>query len=231
MKHPIMLRFSRLKWLALTGALAALLPSLARGQIVLNEILASNQSIAPLANFPNYFPDYVELYNTTTSDIDLAAGQWSLSPKKTPDPLNFKDHFFFPSSAIIRANSHLLIFFDNQTNFPGIHTTFTVNGTNTTFTLKNSDATVQLFKDNKLTLVDSNRFGLQIPDYSIGRVPNGTGTWQLTQPTTARTNVAATLAMPTHLKINEWMAKDLPNSDWFEVYNLEIGRASCRERV
>ena len=75
MKHSITLRFSKVKWLALTGALAACLPSVARSQIFLNEILANNQSIAPLTNFPNYFPDYVELYNTSTSNINLAAGQ------------------------------------------------------------------------------------------------------------------------------------------------------------
>ena len=206
----------RLIW---SMALAILLPGVAHGQIVLNEILADNQAIAPLTNFPNYFPDYVELYNTTSSDIDLAAGRWSLSTKKTPDPLNFKDHFFFPPGAVIRANSHLLVFFDDKTTFPGIHTTFTVNGTNTTFSLKSSGDEVLLFKNNKTTLVDSNGFGLQIPDHSIGRVPSATGVWQLTQPTPARMNVAAPLADPANLNINEWMANDLPNSDWFEVYN------------
>ena len=211
--------FSRLSLWVFSVVLSFLLIGRAHGQIVINEILANNQSTAPLAQFPSYSPDYVELYNTTGSDIGLATGQWSLSTKRNPDPLNFKDHFLFPSGTIIRAGGYLLVFFDNKTNFPGIHTAATVNGTNITFALKASGDEVLLFKNNKATLVDSNMFGLQIPDRSIGRVPNATGGWQLTEPTPLKTNVAAVLADPAGLKINEWMANDLPKSDWFEVYN------------
>lgn len=61
--------------------------------IVINELLASNSTNAPLAAYPDYFPDYVELYNTTTNDIRLGptnsgpSGNWIISTKKNPSPL------------------------------------------------------------------------------------------------------------------------------------------------
>src|SRR5689334_4251289 len=60
-------------WCLFLGVLA---PGIARAQgteptdIVINEVLAVNNTIAPLADFPDYFPDYVELYNPTENDMD-----------------------------------------------------------------------------------------------------------------------------------------------------------------
>jgi hypothetical protein len=64
-------------------------------------------------------------------------------------------------------------------------------------------------------------FGLQLEDRSIGRVPNGTGPWQLTQPTLGTANETQPTALPVNLKINEWMAVPAQGDDWFELYNPE----------
>ena len=63
--------------------LAAMLPIAARSQdVVINEIMAANATIAPLTSSTNYQPDYVELYNRTASPINLNAGGWAISDKR-----------------------------------------------------------------------------------------------------------------------------------------------------
>ena len=222
-------------WLFQLTVLTLLLPALVRGQeIVINEVMADNQSIAPLLDFPDYFPDYVELYNRSARDINLAAEGWSLSTKKNPGfaPFfDFKDFFYFPPGLVFSADSYLLIFFDNKTNFPGIHTTFKVHGTNVDFSLKRTGDDVLLFKGS--SLVDSNFFGVQVPDLAVGRVPDGSGPFTLIipspygftpssgaldfQPNTPFTN----FGNPFALKINEWLSTNSAgaNKDWFEIYN------------
>src|SRR5436190_12771164 len=105
-------------------------------EITINEILADNQTIAPMDAYPDYFPDYVELHNNAGRDVNLAAEGWSLTTKKAPLATDFKDHYYFPPGTILPVDSSLLVFFDNKTNFPGLHTTWTTGGTNVTLTLK-----------------------------------------------------------------------------------------------
>src|SRR5207249_7729709 len=194
-----------------------------------------NQSIAPLVDFPDYFPDYVELYNASSRDIDLVAENWSLSTKKAPvffPSINFKDFFYFPPGTILPADSYLLLFFDDKTNFPGIHTTFTKGGTNVTFGLKRTGDDLWLFRGS--SAVDSNFFGVQVPDLSIGRVPDGlSGSFTLTYPSPYGV-MPSSLGLPAQpntpytnfgnqftLRINEWLATNSAgaNKDWFEIYN------------
>src|SRR5688572_13943087 len=121
----------------LLALLAVMLPGIARSQdIVINEIMASNASVAPVSTNSTYFPDYVELYNRTANSIDLNAGGWAISDKREPKANDFKDFYLFPLGTSIPAGGRLLVFFDDKTNNAGIHTTYTVNGTNVTFTLR-----------------------------------------------------------------------------------------------
>ena len=217
--------------------------------IVINEVLASNSKHAPLAAYPDYFPDYIEIYNSTASDIRLGptnagpSGNWILSTKKNPDPANQAEFFRFPAGSMIPADSYLLIFMDDQTNFPGIHTTFIAYGTNkTTLTLGRTGGRVKLYNlnlpdtfafDFSDQLVDTIEFGHQIPNLSLGRVPEFTGNFTLTRPTPAGGTIPYTantpypfMSAPTSsnqftLKINEWMATNSVgwDQDWLEVYN------------
>ena len=238
-------RFSNAIMLAL---LALMLPLMVKSQdVVINEIMASNASIAPRTNNPNYQPDYIELYNRTANEIDLGAGNWAVSDKRNPESDNFKDFYRFPLGTTISANGYLLVFFDDRTTNGGIHTTYTVGGTNVTFTLRAGGDWVWLVKglnpslpgSANFTVVDSLEFGPQITDLAVGRVPDGetnSTAWTLTLPSPNggglpfSTNVpTAFLPPPTAstdltLKINEWLAFNLTgsgktNDDWFEIYN------------
>ncbi len=197
----------------------------ARAQVVFNEIMADNASTVVVDNpdFTDYFPDYVELYNTSGSAIDLGAGRWSL----TDQPLLADSvKYVFPAGAVIPSNGYLLVFFDDKTNNPGLHTGFG---------LSSSGEELRLYKNGGGVLIASNTFGIQVSDYSIGRVPDGTGDFVLNLPTPVggslpfRTNEPAFVdssldTLRNSLRINEWLAFNLSgsgntNDDWFELYN------------
>jgi hypothetical protein len=192
------------------------LASAARAQVVINEIMADNRSIAPLDRYPDYFSDYLELYNTSANDVSLAG--WTL----TDDPLTNK--FRFPTDTVIRGHGYLLVFCDNETGVPErLHTGFGLN---------NKGDRIILRKDDGVTDVEAHEFGLQVQDYSLGRVPDFTGPFQLNFPTPRggnlppRPNRAVPLGSQFSLRLNEWLAfavgnNGQTNSDWFEVYNTE----------
>ena len=233
-------------------SLVLLLPFTGRGaDIVINEVMASNSSIAPLADQPDYFPDFVELYNNSGREIDLVTERWAISTKANPDwgPVffDFKDFFLFPpGTPTFPTNSYLLVYFDNATNFPGIHTTFTKGGTNVTFTLSRNGESLKLYRgftplvNPTSFVVDSVMFGFQLPTNSIGRVPDFTGDFTLTVPTPCGgtipclSNIAAPFVpapvssnMLT-LKMNEWLATNSAgwDKDWLEIYNPDTNVVS-----
>ena len=90
------------------------------------------------------------------------------------------------------------------------------SGLHTGFTLDASWENVFLY-DLATNRVDAIALGLQIADYSVGRVA---GQWVLTTPTTNAPNVATATAPQSSLSINEWLANSLTGqSDWLELYN------------
>ena len=175
--------------------------------VVLNEVMANNQSVT---NADGSITDWVELYNPSDTDSSLA--DLSLS-----DDSSTPRRWVFPPDATIPARGYLVVRCDG--NAPA--STNSLGALNTGFGLKASGSKVYLFdaRSNGGGLLDSIVFGLQAPDYSLGRIPNATGAWALCLPTLASANVAAGLGNPMALKINEWMADPASGSDWFELYN------------
>lgn len=170
--------------------------------VVLNEILASNASIT---NAAGATPDWIELHNTSTNQINL-------EDLSITDDANVPRKFVFAPNTLLPANGFLLLYCD---------ITQPPSADNTGFHLSAMGTSVYLF--NSLTnggaLIDAVTFGLQTPDYSIGRVPDGTGTWALNVPTPADMNSAAGLGTPAGLIVNEWMADPSSGGDWFELFN------------
>ncbi len=171
----------------------------ATGQVVLNEILADNETTVSNGDV---YPDYVELHNPSAQTLNL--GGLSL----TDDPSHPRK-YVFPADTMLAPNSYLIVWCDSQTNAPGLHAGFA---------LASDGESVSLF-DAGSVLLDSVVFGLQQPDLSLGRVPDASGAWTLTVPTPALPNLDQPLGEGTALKFNEWMANATPAPDWFEVYN------------
>jgi len=162
--------------------------------ILLNEVMADN--LTAVANGGTY-PDWVELYNPGGSDVDLA--NWSLS--NSGDPRKY----VLPSTNIA-AGGYLVIWCDTNTAAPGLHTGFSLARTGENLFLYNPN----------VSRVDAISFGLQLTDYSLGRVG---GAWQLTTPTPNAPNAAAVLGAATNLVVNEWLASSPNGSDWLELFN------------
>ena len=95
---------------------------LVNSQVVINEYSASNFD-SHLDNYGEY-EDWVELYNTTNSDIDLNG--WSLTDKPTNLP-----KWSFTGSFIISANSVAIIYCSGRDELVGgvAHTNFKITQT------------------------------------------------------------------------------------------------------
>lgn len=170
-------------------------------QVVLNEIMANNSQA--VANGRD-FPDYVELMNLSASPVNLSG--FSL----TDDPLNPR-RYVFPDVSV-PPNGYLVVWCDANTSSPGLHSGFGLSA---------SGEQVKLYAANGLTVLDQVTFGIQPPDRSIGRLPDGAGAWALNVATAGGPNEAQTTGSKNQLSINEWMARPSVGDDWIELFNRD----------
>jgi len=171
--------------------------------VVINEVLANNQS---LAEPDGTTPDWIEFHNLSGTPVDI--GDMSV----TDNTLLPRRYVFAPGTSI-GALGYLRLRCDPD---------LLASATNTGFGLKSSGGAIYLFDNlsNGGGLVNAVVHGLQIADFSIGRVPDGSTNWVLNVPTSEAANAAATLGDITLVKINEWLAAAQPGKDdWFELYN------------
>ena len=166
--------------------------------VYLNEIMADN--VAAVEN-GGVFPDWIEIRNSSNREVDLAG--WSL----TDDDDQRK--FVFPPGTTLPPSGYQVVWCDNSDNeSPGLHAGFKLN----------SDGESVILYDSAGIRADAVTFGLQIADYTIGRM---SGEWILTTPTPNVVNVEAPLASTVNLTINEWLANPAPgDDDWVELFNL-----------
>lgn len=126
--------------------------------IYINEIMASND--ATIADNTGDYTDWVELYNSNSSSVDLANYYLSDSPTNLTK-------FRFTSTTgqvVIPANGRLIIW---ASGFPA-------RGVNhTTFSLSDAGEAIVLTAPNGTTIIDGFSFGKQRTDVSYGRLPDG----------------------------------------------------------
>jgi len=172
------------------------------GGLVLNEVLAVNQT---LQNPDNSFAGWVELFNPTGAEIDVS--DLSLS-----DDLATPRKFVFPANTKIAAGAYLVTYFNPLA---------AASATNTGFALSALGGGVYLFEKPASGggLHDSVSYGLQIPDFSVGRTPNGSGGFALCVASRGAANTAAALGGIASIKFNEWLANPTVAPSWFELYN------------
>jgi len=174
--------------------------------VKINEVLVKSASVT----VDGAVTEYIELFNTTTDLIDL-------SNASLTDTVTNPRKYVFPSGVTIPGNGYLLMRL--STNAP--------SATDTGFRLKSGGDEVYFYDrpPDEFTFpaeLDSVSFGFQVEDYSIGRVPDGSDAWALTQPTPRMVNVSAPLGDVSALRINEWLAdpgNENDGNDGFEIYN------------
>lgn len=174
------------------------------GTLVLNEIMADNAST--IVNGGTY-PDWIEIFNGGNQTEDL--GGMTLT-----DDVLIPSKYVFPPSTLLPAQGYLVVWCDDETTAPGLHSGFR---------LGNGGQTVALFAPEgggTMQLRDSLTFGWQIEDASVGRIANGSGSWQLNNPSPGTANVGReTAASASNVRINEWMASPSSGEDWLELHN------------
>ncbi|MFK7756327.1 MAG: CotH kinase family protein [Flavobacteriales bacterium] len=129
----------------------------------LNELLASNSSSNADAN--QEYDDWIELYNTTNSAVDLSGHFLS------NDELDLQK-WEFPDGTSIGANDYLIVWADNDINQPGLHSSFKLKKAGASVFLSNAECTV----------LDQTEFNNQTSDISWGRFENGTGPFVAMNP-------------------------------------------------
>ena len=132
--------------------LAVTFPSPAVGSLLINEVLASNDSL--LFDLNGEDDDWIELVNTTNTPIDLAGFYLS------DNPLNLMA-WVFPAGTSIPANGYLLVWADKDTLQQGLHANFKISADGE-----------YVYLSNGLNVHDQISFGPQIANISYARCPD-----------------------------------------------------------
>ncbi|MBN1804303.1 MAG: lamin tail domain-containing protein [Sedimentisphaerales bacterium] len=172
-------------------------------RLVINEVLAVNSSTF---EHEGTFPDLIELYYDGPTSLDL-------SGMSITDNADEPTKFVFPTGTTIEPGEYLVLYADSETATSGIHLDFALRGNGESIYLYN----------NSGELSDSVEFGLQLPDFSIGRI-GYEDEWQLTLPTFGQANIVQPVGDVRNLKINEWLANGevLFNDDFIELFNPDF---------
>lgn len=185
-------------WYVDGGATAPLRPTLR-----LDEVLAANTVSFAVDGAT---PDFVELHNFGYAAVDL--GGLGLSDDPT-QPYRFR----FPPGTSLAAGERIVLLADQATASSGLHLGFTLNAHGGTLTLRDRDASAT-------EPLDQLTFGVQIPDLSLGRGPDGV--WVLGTPSPGAPTVPVELGDARDLRINEWLAQArfASDHDFVELFNL-----------
>lgn len=143
------------------------------GELVINEFLASNFSVA--VDQDGQYDDWIEIYNKGNMPINLE--NYRLSDKV--DDLSL---FTFPAGTIINSNEYIVVWADKDITQSGYHANFKLSASGETIYLA----------DANLAIVDSITYSSQVTDISFGRYPNGTGSFQSMTPTIGTINMLGT---------------------------------------
>lgn len=143
---------------------ATLAPTCPAQQLVINELMPSNNSI--IKDAQGQYDDWIELYNPTDSPVDVAGMYLSDDPANpTLWPILQGD----AASTTIPARGFLLIWADGDTDDDGLHADFALSARGEELSLVAADG---------VTVLDSIRFGELSSDVSYGRFPDGSADWR-----------------------------------------------------
>ena len=132
----------------------------ASGQVIINELVASNSMLVDEPDFGSS-SDVVELFNADSSDIDLSG--WHLT-----DNFNDTTKWTFPEGVIIGAGEFLLVWCDGEnTEASQLHSSFKLSGIGEELAVYDADG----------QWVDGVVFPSQATDISYGRSTDAAAEW------------------------------------------------------
>lgn len=152
----------------------------AQNIVVINEFMASNDSLSGISDPAGGYPDWIEIYNPGATGFDLAG-------YKVSDNYTVTDKFVFPAGSFIDGNGYVIIWADKDLEEEGFHADFRLAAEGERIILSAPDNTV----------LDSITYGPQETNVSFARIPNGTGPFTFRAPTfSANNDVVATIEQP-----------------------------------
>jgi spore coat protein CotH len=137
--------------------------------VVINEFMSLNTTGPTDENNQN--EDWVELYNITDKDIDISGYHLS------DNLLNYKK-WQFPVNTKIKAKSYLIVWCDEDKTEGPYHASFKLAGAGETIILS----------DKEGKLIDSISYSAVPQNKSFSRIPNGTGSFKITDHTHGMNN-------------------------------------------
>ena len=144
--------------------------------VVINELMADNDNI--IADPQGDYDDWLELYNPSDSAVKLTGLYLS---DKEDNPTKWQ----FPDNTEIAANGYLIVWLDedhdNEEATEGLHANFKLSKSGELVLFVDSDT-----EGNEI--LDSVVFGEQETDKAYGRLPNGTGDFQVVVATPGEAN-------------------------------------------
>lgn len=142
--------------------------------VVINELMADNDNI--IADPQGDYDDWLELHNRTDSPVTLTGMYLS---DKEDEPTKWA----FPENTEIPANGYLIVWLDEDVDDPeGLHADFKLSKGGEAALLVDTDA-------NGNAVLDSIIFHEQETDVAFGRLPDGTGDFQMVQATPGAPNM------------------------------------------
>jgi len=141
--------------------------------VVINELMASNSATA--ADNAGEFDDWIELYNKSANAINLTGYYLSDNPANLAK-------WEFPEGSVIPGNGYLVIWADEDGVQGDNHCNFKLS----------ADGEIVMLLDPNLNILDEVTFDAQTTDKGYARVPNGTGSFVIQNPTFNANNESVT---------------------------------------
>ncbi len=169
------------------------------GDVVINEFVTKNDNVFE----PNgETGDWIELYNNTSSNINLDQKYYLSDDKHFPKKWHFEDEVVIP------PNGYLILWADRDLDQESIHTNFKLNSSAGDLFLTYED----------LTELQNINYGNQLLNMGYARVPNGTGDF-IIQPHTFNANNNA-LSINSASGENEIIIYPNPTNGIINIENL-----------
>ncbi|MEM9549019.1 MAG: CotH kinase family protein [Bacteroidota bacterium] len=170
------------------------------GDVVINEFMADNTN-SQVDNADEY-DDWLELYNKGSESVDLTG--YYLSDDEG-DIFKWQ----FPDNTTIEPDGYLIVWTDNdedQSTLQDLHANFRLSADGEVIILTNSDDEI----------IEQVTFEEQQEDLSFARMPNGTGDFQISEPTFNANNGGTTHTFDVALS-NALFVYPNPASDFIKL--------------
>ena len=133
------------------------------GQLLVNELMADNETAFEDPDESGSFADWFEVFNPGSEDVDMSGMYITDNPQK---PTKWQ----VPEGVVIPAGG-FLVFIAASTPEQGSR--------HTSWALSASGESISIYAADGETLIDTITFGPQTADVSYGRTPDGGAAWEL----------------------------------------------------